>query len=155
LDAGDPRNDFQWKVNGVLVNDYGNDWVRIYFSDYPCINNQITLSMRKQGTCGWSNWVSLNYGECEDEDYFMFSSNPMTEGSIENKIIIKERHKTTNNSIKRKNYSINIFDDNGVKVFSKTHKKKEFILKNLTKGLYFVKFKTKKGNVLTKKLIIE
>lgn len=144
-------NDFEWKVNGVLVNDNGNDWVRIYFGDYPCINNQIIISMRKEGVCGWSSWVSMNYTECEDEEaFFRFSSNPMNEGGSVNEIII-----TDESILGKKNYEISILNKYGIKIYSKKKKEKNVYINFLKKGFYFVNYQNTEGISITKKLIIK
>lgn len=144
-------NDFQWKVNGVTVNDNGNDWVRIYFSDYPCINNIIVLSMRKNGICGWSNWVSLDYSECED-DYFKFSSNPMKFGDASNKVLIVNNKNSNNVQVEL--FTISIFNKYGREIYSNKTRNLEFDISHLAKGFYIVKTQNSTGNILTKKLII-
>lgn len=140
----------QWRVNGVIVNDNGGYWVSIYFNDYPCINNQIILSMRKNGACGWSNWASINYTECEEEDFFWFSTNPMKSGSSANKAIIIDKDYDKNID-----YTISIFNKYGNKVYSQTHKNKEFNITSLQEGFYIVQFQTKKGVMATKKLMVD
>ncbi len=149
MGANDER--LQWGVNGVIVNDNGSSWwVSIYFNDYPCVDNQVTLSMRKNGVCGWSNWVSINYTECMGEDFFQFSTNPMKSGSPANKVIISDR-----NYDKNIDYTIFIFNKYGNKVYSQTHKNKEFNIILLQEGLYIVRIHAKDGTSIAKTLIIE
>lgn len=56
---------------------------------------------------------------------------------------------------KSENYTIDIYNFYGEKVYSKTQKEIEFDISRLKRGFYIVRFQTKSGNILSKKLIIE
>lgn len=101
-------------------------------------------------------YVEPNDGGGSCDEYLRFSSNPMKSNSSTNKIIIEtpcdnENYKT----ITKRDYTLNIYNQYGVNVYTKTSKKKEFNVSSLNKGFYVVKYQTKKRKNITKKLIIE
>ena len=155
VETKDGIYDLEWKVNGVAVNDGGADWVRIYFSDYPCVGGVVVLSVRRDGVCGWSDWLDMTYTDC-GEMYYRFNSNPIKEEIKEIKIKILENTSSSSTTIKNQHlFTINIFDINGKLVYKKSQKETEFNLKKLSKGLYIVKYKTLKGKIIAKKLLID
>ena len=52
-------------------------------------------------------------------------------------------------------YSFSIHNIYGEKLYSKTQKENEFMVKNLKKGLYIVRYKSSKGVMNFKKIVID
>ena len=61
----------------------------------------------------------------------------------------------TREALEKTKSTINIYNSFGRLIYSKTQLEKEFDVSELKKGFYFVKYQTKKGKVITKKLIVE
>ncbi len=140
----------QWRVNGINVPDPGNVGLRIYLDEYPCNGDDIILSIRVLGVCGWSNWVDRNYGACEDI-MFRFSSNPMLENNALNKVVIKDNILINENT----RHTIKIYDNYGNEVYSKTSTSLEYDVSNLNKGFYIVQYQTDNGKISSRRLVIE
>ena len=91
---------------------------------------------------------------CDDD--FSFAKNPMKSGeSIASVIIIDPCDSSNTAMAKQQNYTISIFTNFGENVYNKTQTDTEFDLSTLKKGFYIVKFTTSKGNIITKKLIVD
>lgn len=75
--------DIEWRINGVLVtsNQGGTTWMRFNLNDYNylCTNGKLTLAMRENGPCGWSNYVYRQYNCTSGEYLYRYSPNPATE----------------------------------------------------------------------------
>jgi len=88
---------------------------------------------------------------------FSFSQNPMKAGMSINKIIIDPclTNSTKNSTAKINNYTITIYNKYGEGVYLKTQKDTKFLIQNLKKGFYIVRFTTNSGKIISKKLIVE
>ncbi|PHR69435.1 MAG: hypothetical protein COA67_10715 [Lutibacter sp.] len=125
-------------------------------------SSNIVLVCKAINSCGDREYyMYVNVRSTTDPcpgDEFRLSSNPMKSGSSTNKVIIIDdpcddpspQYKTAN-----KKYTVRIFDEFGNQVYKKQQDDKEFDINELEKGFYVVKYQTKKGEVLTKKLIIQ
>jgi len=92
-----------------------------------------------------------------DEEGLKFGSNPMKSGASTNKVIIiddpcDDQLPTRMQETKQ---TISVYNKFGVKVYSKTQTQKEFDVSELKQGFYIVKYETKKGKVISKKLIVQ
>lgn len=97
---------------------------------------------------------------CGDET-MMFSSNPFSSSFNANNtinLIDPDPCDDDPNQLRTSGsgtlHEINIYNDYGVKVYSKKKKGKVFKIRGLRRGLYIVQYQTKKGKLLTKKLMV-
>jgi hypothetical protein len=102
-----------------------------------------------------------------------FSSNPMKSGNANTLIFIEdpcdfpnnnlvtgitnEKDIKTSRTIKdvKTEATLSIFNNFGEQVYSGNQQARQFDVSNLKKGFYIVKYQTAKGNMITKKLIVE
>ncbi len=88
-------------------------------------------------------------------DSFIIASNPTKVGSSLSIIIEDCSGRYINAESEKEDYTISIYNKYGERVYIKTQKDMTFTIdNNLKEGLYIVKFKTRKGNIITKKLIV-
>ena len=99
-------------------------------------------------------------GDCDE--LLRLSSNPLSSKHATHKIIWVEDPCDDDNglrkagkSLKARKYTIEIFNMYREKVYSRTQNSPSFDLTRLNSGFYFVKYKTKLGNVLTKKILVK
>lgn len=93
------------------------------------------------------------------EESIRLAKNPMQQGNQTNLVIILPCNDEVvtnfkNSKVQNEAYTISIFNKYYRKIYSKTQYEEEFDLSNLEKGFYIVKYQTKKGNIITKKLMI-
>lgn len=125
----------------------------------PCNNWSVYTKITATNSCGtttiYRTITPPPPGPCDDN--FRFTQNPIKKGSLNSRIIIDpcddfNRVKSDKNE---ESHSISIFNNYGDRVYQKNQKEKEFNISILKRGLYFVKYRTRKGNIITKKLIVE
>ena len=91
------------------------------------------------------------------DELLRISSNPIKSDS-QNKIIILINDPcddVRNNIGNLKERTLNIYNNTGELAYSKTQSGNEFDINHLKKGLYFVKYQTIKGKMITKKIIVQ
>ncbi|MDA9316534.1 T9SS type A sorting domain-containing protein [Polaribacter sp.] len=128
------------------------------FGHGNCNNWSLRVKITARNSCGtttiYRTIVPPPTAPCDDN--FRFSQNPMKSGNSMNKILIDPCEDNYRKSSKSKpgNYTIDIYNNYGKKIDTKTQREIEFDISKLKKGFYFVKFEAKNGNIITKKLII-
>lgn len=83
------------------------------------------------------------------------SSNPMKAGVSTNTIEYLPNPNDKNAKARTENYTLEVFNQFNVKVYSKKQNNPVFNLNNLNRGFYVVKLITDKGHVLTEKILME
>lgn len=113
--------------------------------DDPCGNNDIQLTYNSIKSNGNSNsfWIAP-YDPCDSED----------DGDDGDDIGDAFRTKMASKD-QGLIYSFSIHNIYGEKLYSKTQKENEFMVKNLKKGLYIVRYKSSKGVMNFKKIVID
>ncbi|MCD9586160.1 hypothetical protein [Tenacibaculum maritimum] len=141
---------------------------RTIFVKIGNINRSVVAVCKASNTCGNTikyMYVTLgttgNGGGSEPCDELLrLSSNPMKSDNLAGKIIWIEdpcdknllRSKSTN---KTRDYKIEIFDKYQRLIYTKTQKIPSFDLNKLGKGFFIIRYQTKLGNIITKKLLVE
>ena len=124
-----------------------------------CYNWSVQIKITATNACGtttiYRTIVPPPAPPCDDN--YRFVQNPMKSGSYVNRVIIEPcddnyRKSSVNKS---KDYTINIHNNYGKKVYSKTQSGIDFDISSLKKGFYIVRFQAKSGKTISKKLIIE
>ena len=110
--------------------------------DDPCGNNDIQLTYNSIKSNGNSNsfWIAP-YDPCDSND----DGDDMGD-AFRTKVASKDQGLI---------YSFSIHNIYGEKLYSKTQKENEFMVKNLKKGLYIVRYKSSKGVMNFKKIVID
>ena len=110
--------------------------------DDPCGNNDIQLTYNSIKSNGNSNsfWIAP-YDPCDSND----DGDDMGD-AFRTKMASKDQGLI---------YSFSIHNIYGEKLYSKTQKENEFMVKNLKKGLYIVRYKSSKGVMNFKKIVID
>ena len=110
--------------------------------DDPCGNNDIQLTYNTIKSNGNSNsfWIAP-YDPCGSED-----DGDDIGDAFRTKVASKDQGLI---------YSFSIHNIYGEKLYSKTQKENEFMVKNLKKGLYIVRYKSSKGVMNFKKIVID
>lgn len=151
----------KWYVSGQLVRDNGNSWMRIYLSNYSCINNQRKISIRKVAECGLTAPIYRMYpcsGE-DDEEYYK-SINSSTMMLYPNPALNTVTISLNQNSSEKNNNIISaiIVNNMGVVVkklsFLKNSGVSTINLQSLPTGLYVVRVVTE-NTIISKHLFVK
>ena len=135
----------------------GSDFYGLGYGN--CTNWSIYAKITATNSCGTTTIYRTITPPAPEpcDDNYRFVQNPMKPGNSVNEIIIDpcENNYRKSSINKSGNYTIDIHNNYGEKVYSKTQKEIEFDISRLKRGFYIVRFRTKSGNILSKKLIIE
>jgi len=112
------------------------------------------------GSTGGGGGGSGGGDDCDE--LLRLSSNPLSSKHATHKIIWVEDPCDDDNglrkaeeNLKARKYTIEIFNMYREKVYSRTQNSPSFDLTRLKSGFYFAKYKTKLGNILTKKILVK
>ncbi|MFL0083041.1 hypothetical protein V2647_03870 [Tenacibaculum maritimum] len=142
---------------------------RSIFVRVGSINKTVVVVCKASNICGDTikyTYVTLDNsggGEGADpcDELLRVSSNPMKSDNLAGKIIWVEDPCGNNDLLKSRNknkirdYEIEVFDKYQRLVYRKTQKTPSFDLSMLTKGLFVVRYQTKLGNIITKKILVK
>ncbi|CAM1363444.1 conserved exported protein of unknown function [Tenacibaculum soleae] len=135
----------------------GNDFEGLGHGN--CTNWRAYVKITATNPCGTTTIYRTITPPAPDpcDDSFRLAQNPMKSENSFNRIIIDPcKNNYRKSSInKSENYTIKIHNSYGEKIYSKTQKETEFDISKLKKGFYIVRFQTKSGNIISKKLIVE
>ncbi|CAM1363429.1 conserved protein of unknown function [Tenacibaculum soleae] len=124
-----------------------------------CSNWYLNAKITATNSCGTTTLYRSFTPPIPDpcDDNYRFAQNPMKSGNVVNRIIIDPcDNNFSRNSLKKTvSYTIDIHNNYGEKVYSKTQSGIDFNISSLKKGFYIVTFQTTSGKIISKKLIIE
>ncbi len=151
--------DIQWTVNRELIGnpDPNVTWMWIDLRDYDCSDYNLSLSVRVNGECGWSNFETKLY-DCRNFYWYTRTSEMIYPNPAKNQVTIDiakagfKNSKSGNNEL----YTISIINQMGhiLKQLETQNQQVVIDVSDLRAGAYYV-FIQSNGELIKQSLIIE